>query len=109
MRTQINEHKQTVSAAGTQLEISDIRDTILVKISWTHHRTIFSGCKTPEEKEFYIKLCIKENYSVRELDRQISASLFERVMLSNQKLPSGVKAKHADVFNNFKDTYVLNF
>ena len=30
-----------------------------------------SGCKTDEEKEFYIRLCIKENYSKRQLERQV--------------------------------------
>ena len=30
-----------------------------------------SGCKTDEEREFYIRLCIKENYSKRQLDRQV--------------------------------------
>ena len=29
------------------------------------------GCKTDEEREFYMRLCIKENYSKRQLDRQV--------------------------------------
>lgn len=29
-----------------------------------------SGCKSDEEREFYMRLCIKENYSKRQLDRQ---------------------------------------
>ena len=30
-----------------------------------------SGCKSDEEREFYIRLAIRENYSKRQLERQI--------------------------------------
>jgi predicted nuclease of restriction endonuclease-like (RecB) superfamily len=56
------------------------------EISWTHNMLIFSRCKIVEEREFYLKLVKQENYSKRELDRQISASLFERTMIGNSKL-----------------------
>jgi predicted nuclease of restriction endonuclease-like (RecB) superfamily len=87
----------------------DIRETILAQVSWTHHRTIFARCKTKEEREFYLRLSLKENYSARELDRQISASLFERTMLGNVKLPSFPKEITQDVTNAFKDRYVFEF
>lgn len=44
---------------------------LVTQISWTNHLLIMSGCKTDEEREFYIRLCIKENYSKRQLDRQV--------------------------------------
>ena len=71
--------------------LTDIRDCILCKISWTHHLIILSRTRTEEEREFYIHLCVKENYSKRELDRQISSGVFERAMLGHQKLPQQVK------------------
>jgi len=46
--------------------------TALREISWSHNLAIFSRCKSPEEKEFYLKLAKQENYSFRELERQIS-------------------------------------
>ena len=69
-----------------QFQSQDIKNTLLAELSWTHHLTIFSRCKTEEEREFYLRMTIKENYSVRELDRQINTSLFERVMIGNAKL-----------------------
>lgn len=60
--------------------------TLLREISWSHNLAIFSRCKTAEEREFYLNLSRKENYSFRELDRQISAGTFERVLVGNQKL-----------------------
>ena len=62
--------------------------TLLREISWSHNLAIFSRCKTAEEREFYLKLSKQERYSVRELDRQISASLFERKIIGNSKLDS---------------------
>ena len=38
-----------------------------------------------EEKEFYIRMCIKNNYSARELNRQIESGYFHRYMLSDGK------------------------
>lgn len=51
-RTQIqNTEKQEtkiVATVGRQLQTQpqDIRKTILAQLSWSHHRTIFSRCKT---------------------------------------------------------------
>ena len=36
-----------------------------------------------DEKEFYIHMCIKNNYSARELIRQIPSGYYQRYMLSN--------------------------
>ena len=59
------------------IESDDIRKTILAKISWTHHLIIIGRCKSAEEREFYIRLCIQDRYSKRELDRQINSGVFE--------------------------------
>ncbi|WP_394344444.1 DUF1016 N-terminal domain-containing protein [Sphingobacterium lumbrici] len=37
-----------------------MRNTLLAELSWTHHLTIFSRCKTEEEREFYLRMAIKE-------------------------------------------------
>lgn len=79
------------------------------ELSWTHNTIIFSRCKTVEEREYYLKLCIKERYSTRELERQISTSHFERTMLGNQKLSAVLRELHPSINNTFKDNYVLEF
>lgn len=81
--------------------------TLLTQISWSNHLAILSSTKSMEEKEFYIKLCIKEHYSARELQRQLDSSYFERYTLSTEKLePISVPKVIKD---NFLDTYVLEF
>ena len=109
VRTQLFKPDKSVPAARTQMEISDVRNSIIAKLSWTHHRTIFSRCKLPEEMEFYIKLSVKENYSSRELDRQISASLFERMMIGKSKLSPLVGESQPDKNYIFKDSYIFEF
>jgi predicted nuclease of restriction endonuclease-like (RecB) superfamily len=66
---------------------------------------IFSRCKSIEEMEFYLNLCIKEAYAKRELDRQISASIYERTMIGNTKLSPVLRETHPDAINQFKDNY----
>jgi predicted nuclease of restriction endonuclease-like (RecB) superfamily len=59
--------------------------------------------------EFYLKLVKQENYSKRELDRQISASFFERTMIGSSKLSPAVLENNKDLSNTFKDSYVFEF
>ena len=40
------------------------------QISWTHNVMILGATNPIEEKELYIRMCIKNYYSARELDRQ---------------------------------------
>jgi predicted nuclease of restriction endonuclease-like (RecB) superfamily len=83
--------------------------TLLREISWSHNLAIFSRCKTSEEREFYLKLAKQESYSFRELERQISASLFERAMIGKSKLSTALRESNHDLTNNFKDSYVFEF
>jgi predicted nuclease of restriction endonuclease-like (RecB) superfamily len=79
------------------------------EISWTNNLLIFSRCKTIEEMEFYIKLVKQEKHSKRELDRQISASFFERTIIGNSKLSPAARESNNNLSNTFKDSYVFEF
>jgi len=83
--------------------------TVLREISWSHNLAIFSRCKTAEEREFYLRMAKQESYSFRELERQISASLFERTMIGNSKLSTALRECNHDLTNTFKDSYVFEF
>ena len=80
---------------------------LVTQISWTNHLMIMSKAKTKEERQFYIQLCVKENYSKRELERQIDSAYYERYMLSKDKLlPEPIE----DLSENpFLDSYVIEF
>jgi predicted nuclease of restriction endonuclease-like (RecB) superfamily len=73
------------------------------EISWTNNLTTLSRAKTIEEKEFYLKLCVQERYTTRELEWQINSSFFERVMLGNTKLSAVLREIHPNSINSFKE------
>lgn len=80
---------------------------LVTQISWTNHLLILSGCKSREERHFYLALCAREQYSKRELERQINSAYFERYMLSRTKPIS--QRVPGDVRDSILDTYVLEF
>ena len=80
---------------------------LLTQLSWSNHLLIMSGCKSNMEREFYMRLCIKEGYSKRELERHINSGYYERHMLSKEKLlPEPIKGLKE---NPFLDSYVIEF
>ncbi len=54
------------------------------KLTWTHYCELMS-ISDRDRRSFYEKECERSGWSVRELKRQISTSLFERLLLSDGK------------------------
>ncbi len=82
--------------------------TVLTLISWSHHLVIMSGSKSAEERHFYINLCAREHYSVRELQRQMDSAYYERYLLAGQAM-NVPDAVNADIRKTLLDSYVLEF
>lgn len=82
---------------------------VVREISWTNNMLIFSRCNSIEEIEFYLQLTKRENYSKRELDRQISASLFERSMMIKSISHQGKQLPRNELTDTFRDDYVFEF
>lgn len=89
-----------------------IFQSVTGKLTWTHFAELLS-VTDDHSRSFYEKQAVNENWSVRELKRQISSSLFERLALSQDK--SGilklsqkglVVSEPKDIL---KDPYVLEF
>lgn len=90
----------------------EIASPLVTQLSWTNNLLILSGTNSKEERHFYLKLSIKNCYSKRELDRQISSAYYERYMLSDgKKLPIVNKTLDENDYPNTKilDTYSLEF
>ena len=56
----------------------EISTPLVTQLSWTNNLLILSGSYSIKERHFYLQLAIKNKYSKRELDRQISSSYYER-------------------------------
>lgn len=78
-------------------------------LSWSNNLLILGQCKTLEEKEYYLLISSRANWSKRELQSQIERGSFERTMLADLKLAPPVRELHQDVAGTFKDTYLLDF
>ena len=58
--------------------------TLSEQLSWSHYVELIK-CDDTLELNFYLKQCEKENWSVRELKRQMKSMLFHRLALSKDK------------------------
>lgn len=54
------------------------------QLSWTHYRKLIS-IDSEDKRDFYIVESVKNNWSARQLERQVDSHLYERLLLSNDK------------------------
>jgi predicted nuclease of restriction endonuclease-like (RecB) superfamily len=82
------------------------------KLTWSHFVELIS-VSDDLARGFYEKQCIKEGWSVRELDRQINSMLFERIALSKNKKGVLKMAEEGNIIERGKDLvrepYILEF
>jgi len=81
--------------------------TLSREISWSNNVLIMMAAKTDEEREFYLILSKQNNYSARELERQIDSGLFEREMISTEKNRLFIERNTG--LTALRDSYVLEF
>lgn len=87
-----------------QPEVADL----LRANTWSNNLHIINKTKTPEERRFYLELAVKEQYSARELERQLDSCYYERLKLSDGNAPSGLPARIKDA-GIIRDNYMLEF
>lgn len=82
------------------------------KLSWTHYIRLVR-IQNVEERSFYEIEAEKENWTVREMDRQISSCLYERLVLSRDKEEIKALSTKGQIIEKpkdmIKDPYVLEF
>lgn len=78
-----------------------IVSTLWTQLSWSQYKLLLA-IDNQNKREFYIAETVKNNWTVRQLERQINSSLFERLIISsdqesvlavaqNEKLPSDAR------------------
>lgn len=89
-----------------------ICETLSHKLSWSHYFEILKA-GNDLEISFYTKQAEKENWSVRELKRQMKSMLFHRLALSKDKEGILELSREGQTIEKpsdlFKDPYVLEF
>lgn len=93
----------------------EILPTLSTKLSWSHFVELLQ-IQNNSKREFYITMCLNENWSVRTLRERISSALFERTEIS--KKPEETIMNELKLLNNgnkmttdlfFRDPYILDF
>ena len=79
------------------------------QLPWTHNLIILSQAKRLEEREFYLRVAIREQWTKRELERQFKNALFEHVVLHPLKVTPLVSQLHPDAARYLKDSYMVEF
>lgn len=82
---------------------------LALQLPWTHNLIIMGQAKHEEEREFYLRLVIREQWGKRELERQFKGALFERTVLNPIKVSPLVRRTHPQADSVFKDAYILEF
>jgi predicted nuclease of restriction endonuclease-like (RecB) superfamily len=79
------------------------------QLPWSHNLIILGQSKRSEEREFYLRMAVREQWTKRELERQFKAALFERVVLSPIKASPLVRQMYPEAQSIFKDAYTVEF
>lgn len=86
--------------------------TLSAQLSWSHY-CLLIRVNDDTKRSFYEVECINNNWSTRELERQINSLLFERLALSKDKEAISAMAHKGQEYSTYKDIvkdpYVLEF
>lgn len=89
-----------------------IVSTLRTQLSWSHYKLLL-GVDNEDKREYYIAETVKNNWSVRQMERQINSQLFERLLLSNDKESVLAVARNEVIPTNpseiIKDPLILEF
>ena len=92
--------------------IFPIANSLRSQLSWTHYRLLIR-IDNEDKREYYIAETTKNNWSVRQMERQINSQLFERLLLSNDKESVLAIARNEAIPSNpneiIKDPMILEF
>lgn len=83
------------------------------KLTWTHYRTLL---KVEDEtaRNFYIEECVNENWSTRQLQRQINTLYYQRLLASRDKQTvreeiQRTEPRQLEPREIIRDPYILDF
>jgi len=105
---------KTLSANSGEVDFQrlQLKSTNLFQLSWSHYLKLIK-IEKEDERNFYEIEAVNNSWSVREFERQYDSSLYERLVLSQDK--NGIKklCEEGQIITRpsdaVKDPYVLDF
>lgn len=81
--------------------IFPIRDAVRHELSWTHYKLLLRQ-ENDQKRLYYLNESIQNNWSSRDLKRQINSLAYEKVLQHK-------KSSHETIHNILKDPYIFEF
>ncbi len=89
-----------------------IRHTLCDQLSWSHYRALMK-IKKEKNRAWYMEECIKSNWSVRQLERQINTMFYERLLASEDKESVSAEVSEKEPRPEYekiiRDPYIMEF
>ena len=89
-----------------------IANTLYSQLNWSQYKLLLR-IDDNDKRDYYIAETVKNNWSVRQMERQVNSQLFERLLLSNDKESVLAVARNekqpTNPFEIIKDPMVLEF
>ena len=95
-------------------QVFPIRDALRLELSWTHYRLLMR-VSNQERRDYYLNEAANENWSSRQLERQINSFYYNRLLATHDEYKESVKQEiqklepKTDPDYILKDPYILEF
>lgn len=88
---------------------SKIVEKALVNLNWPMNLVLMSGCKSMEERMFYVDMCLEEQLNEEELEGRIKENFYKKYVESKKKVDSSFDEIRKIVDKALSDDILLEY
>lgn len=88
---------------------SKIVEKALVNLNWPMNLVLMSGCKSMEERMFYVDMCLEEQLNEEELEGRIKENFYKKYVESKKKVDSSFDEIRKMVDKALSDDILLEY
>lgn len=88
---------------------SKIVEKALVNLNWPMNLVLMSGCKSMEERIFYVDMCLEEQLNEEELEGRIKENFYKKYVESKKKVDSSFDEIRKIVDKALSDDILLKY
>lgn len=88
---------------------SKIVEKALVNLNWPMNLVLMSGCKSMEERMFYVDMCLEEQLNEEELEGRIKEKFYKKYVESKKKVDSSFDEIRKIVDKALSDSILLEY
>lgn len=88
---------------------SEIVEKALVNLNWPMNLVLMSGCKSMEERMFYVDMCLEEQLNEEELEGRLKENFYKKYVESKKKVDSSFDEIRKIVDKVLSDDILLKY